>query len=73
MIKKISIISIVLIISITFFMTQCKAEYTSYIWSSPTSVAITTSSSIGEEYTNDTSNPLNLDCRICNIDRTKYR
>ena len=65
--KKISIILILLIISIVFFMTYCDAEYSSYIWSSPASAAIAVSSTIGEEYTNDTSNPLNLDCRICNF------
>ena len=45
-----------------FFSGTCKAEYLNYIWSSPANAAIAVSNNLTEEYTNDTSNPLNLDC-----------
>jgi len=44
------------------FSGTCKAEYLNYIWSSPANETIAVSNNLTEEYTNDTSNPLNLEC-----------
>ncbi|MBR0428070.1 MAG: D-alanyl-D-alanine carboxypeptidase [Clostridia bacterium] len=59
--KKIIAIFIIGILLI-FYATYCYADFSGYIWSSPATQAIAVSSNITEEYTNDTSNPLNLDC-----------
>ena len=57
------IISIFLIeILIIFYSTFCYANDSIYTWSSPATQAMAVSNNITEEYTNDTSNPLNLDC-----------
>ena len=51
---------------IGFFMIFCatytQADFSGYIWSSSASQAIEVSNNLTEEYTDDTSNPLNLDC-----------
>lgn len=60
--KKISIILILAVMIIMFCKIYCNAEYLNYVWSSPATAAIAVSSNIGEEYINDTSNPLKLDC-----------
>ena len=59
--KKIIAIFIIGILLI-FYATYCYADFSGYIWSSLATQAIAVSSNITEEYTNDTSNPLNLDC-----------
>ena len=64
---------ILIMIIIVFCMTNSYADSLSYIWSNPATAAVAVSSNITEEYTNNTSNPLKLDCRISNINRTKYR
>lgn len=57
------IISIFMIeILIIFYSTFCYAKDSIYTWSSPATQAMAVSNNITEEYTNDTSNPLNLDC-----------
>ena len=47
-----------------FFITSniCYADYSNYIWSSPNLISSQVSNNLNEEYTNDNSNPLNLDC-----------
>ena len=59
--KKIISICIIEIL-IIFCTSYSYADFSGYIWSSPATQAIAVSSNITEEYTNDTSNPLNLDC-----------
>ena len=57
------IISIFMIeILIIFYSTFCYANDSIYTWSSPATQTMAVSNNITEEYTNDTSNPLNLDC-----------
>ena len=57
------IISIFLIeILILFYSTFCYADNSIYTWNSRANQALAVSSNITEEYTNDKSNPLNLDC-----------
>ena len=57
------IISIFMIeILIIFYSTFCYANNSIYTWSSPATKAMAVSNNITEEYTNDTSNPLKLDC-----------
>ena len=57
------IISIFMIeILIIFYSTFCYANDSIYTWSSPATQAMAVSNNITEEYTNDTSNPLKLDC-----------
>ena len=57
------IISIFMIeILIIFYSTFCYANDSIYTWSSPATQTMAVSSNITEEYTNDTSNPLKLDC-----------
>ena len=58
------IISIFIIeILIIFYSTFCYANDSIYTWSSPATQAMAVSNNITEEYTNDTSNPLKLDCK----------
>ena len=57
-IKEITLTVLIMIFCITY---SC-ASYEGYVWSSPANMALQVSSNIGKEYTNDTSNPLNLDC-----------
>ena len=45
-----------------FFTTYRNASFLGYIWNSPASEAVTVSNNITEEYINDKTNPLNLDC-----------
>ena len=47
-----------------FFITSniTYADYSNYIWSSPNLISSQVSNNLNEEYTNDNSNPLNLDC-----------
>ena len=59
--KKIISICIFGILSI-LYATNSYADFSGYIWSSPVNQTLAVSSNITEEYTNDTSNPLNLDC-----------
>lgn len=60
--KRIKIIFIVFLIFL--IISTCSFAYTdNYIWSSASTLTLTTSAS--EEYINDTSNPLNLDCGSC--------
>lgn len=47
---------------ILFYSTFCYADNSIYTWNSHANQALAVSSNITEEYTNDTSNPLNLDC-----------
>jgi len=49
-------------ILLIFFATYSNADFSGYIWSSPASKTVTVSNNITEEYTNDISNPLKLDC-----------
>lgn len=57
------IISIFMIeILIIFYSTFCYANNSIYTWSSPATQTMAVSNNITEEYTNDTSNPLKLDC-----------
>lgn len=58
--KIISILT--LEVTIIFCSTYSYANFSGYIWSSPATQAMAVSNNITEEYTNDTSNPLNLDC-----------
>ncbi len=51
-----------MILLIFCFVNLCYAEYSNYIWTSPLSTTVNVTNNLGEEYTNDTSNPLNLDC-----------
>ena len=46
-----------------FYSFTCFGYYLGYIWSSPLSATtLEVSNTVNEEYTNNTSNPLNLDC-----------
>ena len=47
---------------ILFYSTFCYADNSIYTWNSRANQALAVSSNITEEYTNDKSNPLNLDC-----------
>ena len=47
---------------IILYSSFCYANDSIYTWSSPITQAVAASSNITEEYTNDSSNPLNLDC-----------
>ena len=62
--KKISIIfSIFMISTLVVLRTNfCSASSFGYLWSNANNQSVTASSNITGEYTNDTSNPLNLDC-----------
>ena len=57
--NKLLILTFLILFSCTSF---CHGNYSSYIWSSPNDFATSVSSNITEEYTNNSSNPLNLDC-----------
>ena len=59
--KKIISICIFGILSI-LYATNSYADFSGYIWSNPVNQTLAVSNNITEEYTNDTSNPLNLDC-----------
>ena len=59
--KKIFSIFLIEII-IIFYSTFCYANNSIYTWSSPATQTMAVASNITEEYTNDTSNPLKLDC-----------
>ena len=58
--KILSIFSI--FVTLVSFETFCFANYSNYIWNSPSLFSIDVSNNISEEYTNDKTNPLNLDC-----------
>ena len=49
-------------ILLILYATNSYADFSGYIWSSPVNQTLAVSNNITEEYTNDTSNPLNLDC-----------
>ena len=60
---KIFIKKVLLILAIMmFYTTYSYANYEGYLWSNPANAAISVSNNISEEYTNNTSNPLKLDC-----------
>ena len=61
MVEKKKIISILLIIMIGIVI-PINIYANSYIWSSMQDLAINTSANISGEYTDDMTNPLNLDC-----------
>ena len=61
MVEKKKIISILLIIMIGIVI-PINIYANSYIWSSMQDLAINTSANISEEYTDDMTNPLKLDC-----------
>lgn len=50
------------ILIILFTPLCCFADYSSYIWSTNKDWAISVSANITKEYTDNKSNPLNLDC-----------
>ena len=57
------IISFFLIeILIIFYSTFCYADDTMFTWSSPANKTTAVANNLTEEYTNDKSNPLNLEC-----------
>ncbi len=59
--KKLILISFT-ILTIIFLPIYSLANYSDYTWSSTNYLSIPTSSNISSEYTDDTSNPLNLEC-----------
>lgn len=61
-ISKKKMILIIALVATVFLSTCCYADYSGYIWSSPSLATVAVANNITEEYTNDTSNPLNLDC-----------
>ena len=61
MFKKI-FITINTILLILIFPIYCFGNYSSYIWSTNKDLTASVSANITKEYTDDTSNPLNLDC-----------
>lgn len=56
------IVSILVIIVVTVFSNISYASPKEYVWTSMATVATPVANNITEEYTNDTSNPLNLEC-----------
>ena len=57
------IVSVFIIIYLNIFnLTFCYASDSIYTWSNPSAATMALANNITEEYTNDTSNPLNLDC-----------
>ena len=60
--KKILSITITFLI---FFPYGVFAGYTDYVWSGMKDISVATSSNLTEDYTNDKSNPLNLNCGSC--------
>ena len=54
----------ILIASVLIFSTpiMCFASYSSYVWSGMEDFTALVSNNITENYTDDSSNPLNLDC-----------
>ena len=57
------IVSVFIIIYLIIFnLTFCYASDSIYTWSNPSAATMALANNITEEYTNDTSNPLNLDC-----------
>lgn len=50
------------ILTMIFLPVYSSAIYSDYIWNSTNYLSIPTSSNISSEYTDDTSNPLNLEC-----------
>lgn len=49
-------------LTILLFPLYCLGNYSSYIWSSNKDLTALTSANVTKEYTDDTSNPLKLDC-----------
>ena len=57
------IVSVFIIIYLIIFnLTFCYASDSIYTWSNPSAATMALANNITEEYTNDTSNPLKLDC-----------
>ena len=54
--------SFIIIYIIVFYSTFCNADDTMFTWSSPANRTMAVANNLTEEYTNDTSNPLNLEC-----------
>lgn len=59
MLKKFFSFILIILVGVMF---PIKNQASSYIWSSMEDIAISTSANLTEEYVNDKSNPLNLDC-----------
>lgn len=59
MLKKFFSFILIILVGVMF---PIKNQASSYIWSSMEDIAISTSANVTEEYVNDKSNPLNLDC-----------
>ena len=55
-----SLITIILVISLSPII--CCADYSSYVWSNTSDLTTLVSNNLTENYTDNTSNPLNLDC-----------
>ena len=58
--KTISLISLILVTIIMPTISLCATE--NYIWSNSSDLTTAVSNNLDESYTNDSSNPLNLDC-----------
>ena len=56
------VIAILIIVISMLCITYSYADYEGYMWTSPATATATVANNITEEYTNDTSNPLKLDC-----------
>lgn len=60
--KKILVLFLIIFFLVTFSNTFCFAEYSNYIWSSKNDLSTLVSNNTMSSYTDDNSNPLNLDC-----------
>ena len=62
MTKKMVILVSSFIFFSMFIINSCNASFLGYMWSNANNQTVVASSNVTEEYINDTSNPLNLDC-----------
>lgn len=62
MTKKMVILVSSFIFFSMFIINSCNASSLGYMWSNANNQTVVASSNVTEEYINDTSNPLNLDC-----------
>ena len=60
--NKLFLILMLFVITLLYSTSWSYAEFSGFTWSSPTLATINVANNITEEYTNDTSNPLKLDC-----------
>lgn len=60
--KKFSFSLIVITLLISFTPIVCLANYSNYVWSNTSDLTSLVSNNLTTNYTDDTSNPLNLDC-----------